>query len=67
MRHKLYMTNALPSLFQSGISLLDTPGVGESESVTQVLLDYVQKHDVFGFIFVIKCDDAGGILPRVCC
>ena len=30
-----------------------------------LLLEYVTKRDVFGFIFVIKCDDSGGVLQRV--
>ena len=44
---------------------MDTPGVGESQEVTQILLDYVENHDVFGFIIILKCSDAGGILLRV--
>ena len=45
--------------------LVDTPGVGENVAMGTVLLDYVKKKDVFGFIFVIKCDDSGGVLNRV--
>ena len=43
---------------------MDTPGVGEV-TMGDLLLEYVAKRDVFGFIFVIKCDDSGGVLQRV--
>ena len=45
--------------------LIDTPGIGENETMENVLLDYVKKRDAFGFIFVLKCNDAGGVLQRV--
>ena len=64
----LYLNHTYPGLtisFQSGITLLDTPGVGESKLLTKTFMDYVEKHDEFGFIFVMKCNDAGGILSRV--
>ena len=51
--------------FKSGIVLIDTPGIGENVTMETVLLDYVEKRDVFGFIFVIKCNDSGGVLQRV--
>ena len=51
--------------FQSGIVLIDTPGIGENITMENVLLDYVKKKHVFGFIFVIKCNDSGGVLLRV--
>ena len=44
---------------------VDTPGIGESDNMEQLLLDYIRQNDVFGFIFTIKCDDAGGVLLRV--
>ena len=50
---------------QSGIVLIDTPGIGENAVMENVLLDYVQKKNVFGFVFVIKCNDSGGVLQRV--
>ena len=52
-------------MLQSGITLVDTPGVGENKEMWEVLTEYVTKKEVFGFIFAIKCDDSGGVLTRV--
>ena len=46
---------------QSGVALVDTPGIGENNEMKQVLLDYIEKNNVYGFIYVIKSDNAGGV------
>ena len=40
---------------------MDTPGIGENNTMTSVLLDYVRDNDVYGFLYVIKSDNAGGV------
>ena len=40
---------------------MDTPGIGESSSMGSVLMDYVASHNIYGFIYVIKSDNAGGV------
>lgn len=53
--------------FQSGITLVDTPGIGENDEMKQVLLNYVEQNEIYGFIYVIKSDNAGGVAKdRVC-
>ena len=39
--------------------IIDSPGVGESEEMDQILMSYLPK--AFAFIYVISCGDAGGI------
>ena len=40
---------------------MDTPGIGESNAMKSVLLDYVNENNIYGFIYVIKSDNAGGV------
>lgn len=40
---------------------MDTPGIGEDPAMDKVLLDYVEQNDIYGFIYVIKSDNAGGV------
>lgn len=48
-------------ILQTGVSIIDSPGFGESRQLDQVLLDFIANKDVFGFIYVIKSDNAGGV------
>lgn len=40
---------------------MDTPGIGESNEMKQVLRDYIEHNQIYGFIYVIKSDNAGGL------
>ena len=45
--------------------IIDSPGVGESEKMDQILMAYLPK--AFAFIYVICSSNAGGIQKdRVC-
>ena len=46
---------------QNGLSIIDSPGVGESEEMTNLVKSYIPK--AFGFIYVINCANAGGVQP----
>jgi len=48
-------------LFQSGLVLVDTPGVGENEFLEAELTTFISGHDILGFIYIIKTDNAGGV------
>jgi len=51
-----------PSDFlQKGITVVDTPGVGEDEELTEMVKQYLCK--AFAFIYVINTPNAGGIDP----
>jgi predicted GTPase len=39
--------------------IIDSPGVGESEKMDQILMSYLPK--AFAFIYVINSANAGGI------
>ena len=53
-------------VFQSGVSLVDSPGIGENTEMGNVVKDYVMKNDVFGFVFTVASNRAGGVLNKVC-
>ncbi|XP_035689622.1 uncharacterized protein LOC118424923 [Branchiostoma floridae] len=44
---------------KGGITIVDSPGVGESEKMDEVVFDYMQE--AFAFIYVINSANAGGI------
>ncbi|KAI8483286.1 hypothetical protein Bbelb_390270 [Branchiostoma belcheri] len=44
---------------KSGVFIVDSPGVGESDIMTAAVTEYL--HQAFAFIYVIKSDNAGGV------
>lgn len=40
---------------------VDSPGIGENEAMDSVIADYVGKHEIMGFMYVIKSDNSGGV------
>lgn len=48
-------------ILQSGVTLVDTPGIGENEAMTSCTLEYVKKNSAAAYIYVIKTDNAGGV------
>ena len=40
---------------------MDSPGVGESQDLTNLVKEYMPK--AFGFIYIINATNAGGIQP----
>ena len=44
--------------FESGLVLLDTPGIGENEFLENYLLDYIKTHQILGFLYIIMSDAA---------
>ena len=50
------------SLFQAGVSLVDSPGVGESPFLNEMVQNYLSQ--AFGFIYIINSSNAGGIQPE---
>ncbi|XP_078573528.1 uncharacterized protein LOC144860241 [Branchiostoma floridae x Branchiostoma japonicum] len=44
---------------KEGITIVDSPGVGESEKMDEVVFDYMEE--AFAFIYVINSANAGGI------
>lgn len=49
----------ISSLYQEYATIVDTPGVGESEDMTNILMDYLSE--AVAFIYVINTTNAGGI------
>lgn len=41
--------------------MVDTPGIGEIDLYTELTKDYLLNADIFGFIYIIKSDNAGGV------
>ena len=48
-------------LFQSGVTIVDTPGFGEYESLDNLVKDFFNKGCVSAFVYVIKTDSAEGV------
>ena len=46
---------------KGGVTIVDSPGVGESPELTEMVKQYLPK--AFGFIYVINTPNAGGIDP----
>ncbi|XP_078592474.1 uncharacterized protein LOC144871209 isoform X2 [Branchiostoma floridae x Branchiostoma japonicum] len=44
---------------ESGIFIVDSPGIGESDMMSGAVMEYLQQ--AFAFIYVIKSDNAGGV------
>ena len=44
--------------FQGGVVIVDSPGIGDSEKVCNIVLEYLQQ--AFAFIYVINSPNAGG-------
>ena len=54
-------------IFQSGLVLVDTPGIGENEFLESELMNFISENTILGFMYIIKTDNAGGIQEdRVC-
>ena len=51
--------------FQSGITLIDTPGIGQDSTDSSIVKEYVKANDVFGFIFTIQSSAGGGVNQQV--
>ena len=45
--------------------MVDSPGIGESKEMGNVLKNFVKNNDVFGFVFTIASNRAGGMLHKV--
>ena len=45
--------------FQNGVVIIDSPGVGESEIMDEIVREYLPE--AFAFIYVINCTNAGGV------
>ena len=43
--------------------IIDSPGVGESDEMDEMVIQYLPQ--AFAFIYVIDCTNAGGIQSRV--
>lgn len=56
MFYLIYLTT---SPFQQGIVIVDSPGVGESDIMDDIVKEYLPE--AFAFIYVINCVNAGGI------
>lgn len=63
--NNIRITSHLYINFQAGVTIVDSPGIGESEELKEMLVDYMHKS--FGFIYVINSTNAGGVqADRVC-
>ncbi|KAL3853541.1 hypothetical protein ACJMK2_017076 [Sinanodonta woodiana] len=49
------------SLTKAGLILVDSPGIGENEFLENLVIDYIAKTEIEGFMYVIKTDAAGGV------
>ena len=47
------------SIFQEGVVIIDSPGLGESDEMDKVLMNYLPN--AFAFIYVLDTSRAGGI------
>lgn len=54
-------------LLQSGVTLVDTPGIGENDIMDRCTMEYVQSHSASAYIYVIKTDHAGGVQDDQVC
>ena len=46
-------------MFQKGIVIIDSPGVGESEIMDEIVTEYLPR--AFAFIYTINSPNAGGV------
>ena len=56
MRKKLF---CLFYLFQNGVVIIDSPGIGESAIMDKIVKQYLPE--AFAFIYVINTPNAGGV------
>ena len=54
--HLVFHVNPLP---QKGIVIVDIPGVGESDEMDEMVVQYLPE--AFAFIYGINCANAGGV------
>ena len=47
------------SIFQKGVVIIDSPGIGESEIMDEIVTQYLPQ--AFAFIYVINSANAGGV------
>ncbi|KAL3853537.1 hypothetical protein ACJMK2_017072 [Sinanodonta woodiana] len=48
-------------ILQNTMALLDSPGIGENEFLEDMLIKYINDHEIHGFIYTVKTDNAGGV------
>ncbi|KAK3610632.1 hypothetical protein CHS0354_009096 [Potamilus streckersoni] len=48
-------------ILQNTMVPVDSPGIGESEFLEDLLINYINNHEIHGFMYVIKTDNAGGV------
>ena len=46
-------------MFQKGVVIIDSPGVGESDIMDEIVTQYLPQ--AFAFIYVINSANAGGV------
>ena len=46
-------------LSQTGLTIIDSPGVGETDEMDEMVIQYLPK--AFAFVYVINSANAGGI------
>ena len=46
-------------MFQKGIVIIDSPGVGESDIMDEIVTEYLPR--AFAFIYTINSPNAGGV------
>ena len=52
-------------IFQKGVVIIDSPGIGESDIIDEIVTQYLPQ--AFAFIYVINSANAGGVQKdRVC-
>ena len=49
----------LLSIFQKGVVIIDSPGIGESDIMDKIVSQYLPE--AFAFIYVINSANAGGV------
>ena len=47
------------SIFQKGVVIIDSPGIGESDIMDEIVSQYLPE--AFAFIYVINSANAGGV------
>ena len=45
--------------FQNGVVIIDSPGVGDSEIMDEIVTEYLPE--AFAFTYFINCTNAGGV------
>ncbi|XP_035668162.1 uncharacterized protein LOC118410490 [Branchiostoma floridae] len=60
--HRVELFLTIPML-KGGITIVDTPGVGENETLSSMVKSYLPT--AFGFIYVINSGNAGGVQDRL--